>query len=82
MQIRSLAGQVEMLGAQLSRAGARNLQLGAELKAANRTAQELRMAGFSAKALKKAGFPQQCKMCACNPCADIDQEAIRELIDS
>ena len=35
-----------------------------------------------AQALKKAGFPQQCKMCACNPCADIDQEAIRELIDS
>ena len=35
-----------------------------------------------AKVLEKAGFPRTCKMCACDPCADIDQRAIRELIDS
>ena len=33
-------------------------------------------------ALRAAGFPDRCPFCACNPCADIDQKAIRELIDS
>ena len=33
------------------------------------------------KALRAAGFPVRCPHCACNPCADIDQKAIRDLID-
>ena len=34
-----------------------------------------------AKALRAAGFPRRCPHCACDPCADIDQKAIRDLID-
>ena len=32
-------------------------------------------------ALVGAGFPRVCAKCACNPCADVDQRAIRRLID-
>jgi tetratricopeptide (TPR) repeat protein len=51
-----------------------------------RTLPKLGKAAFEGKlskeaALKRAGFPDFCRYCACNPCADIDQRKIRELIE-
>jgi tetratricopeptide (TPR) repeat protein len=34
------------------------------------------------EALVRAGFPTSCYHCACNPCADVDQRAIREMIEA
>ena len=33
------------------------------------------------RALAAAGFPSSCPKCACDTCADVDQRAIRRLID-
>ena len=38
-------------------------------------------ANAKANALRAAGFPKRCPHCACDPCADIDQKGIRDLID-
>eukprot|EP00965_Chrysotila_dentata_P191857 6174807-Pleurochrysis_carterae.AAC.1 len=31
--------------------------------------------------LKAAGYPQSCPMCACNPCVDVDQRAVQQMIE-
>lgn len=33
------------------------------------------------EALERAGFPRVCPFCACDPCADVDQRQVRELIE-
>ena len=35
-----------------------------------------------AVALKLVGFPDTCYNCACNPCADVDQRKIRQMIEA